>query len=83
MVSISNVKESITALIGLIMSLIVFELVIQPILVSIDPMFADNIISLPSRATPTTPAELAWLATAAAFLIVPMIFKLTLFADSN
>lgn len=48
-----------------------FEIVVQPILVSIDPMFADQpATSISGRFAPDTPAEWASLATVIVGIII-------------
>ena len=64
MITISNIKRGIEAIIMFALSVIVFEIVVQPVLVFIHPMFSDQlIISLTGRGGSTPPAEIALLVT--------------------
>lgn len=73
MVSISDIKEWIDVIIVIIISFVAFENIIQPILVSIDPMFADQ----PAKVEGVTrylntPAEWSLLATAIVIMLIYM-----------
>lgn len=54
-----NVKSFIEGIGVIILTVALFEVVVQPILVFIHPKFADQSISIPSRAIANAPAELA------------------------
>lgn len=62
-------RGSLEAIVILAIAIIVFNVAIQPVLVSIDPMFADQYVppSEQGRRAPATPAGWATLATAFIF----------------
>lgn len=73
MVSASDVITWIEFLIMGLISIVVFEIAIQPMLVWIDPMFADDMISIPGRSS-NSPAQFAMFFS---FLIIFFIEFLT------
>ncbi len=73
-----NWKGSIEAIVVLAIAIVVFNAVIQPVLVSIDPMFADQYVppGETTRRVPATPAEWATLGTAITLFIIYVVLKL-------
>jgi hypothetical protein len=70
MVSKHNIEEAVYAISILIISIAAFENIVQPILAFIHPMFIDHGISVPSRGSPTSPAEGAWVVTGIIILLL-------------
>lgn len=67
-----NWKGSVNVIVLLAISIIVFNYAIQPVLVSIDPMFADQYVppGETTRRVPATPDEWATLGTSLIVLVI-------------
>lgn len=63
MVSTLEVKEVIEFSIVFVISIAIFEIAMQPVLVFINPMFADKSVPMSGRFAPDTPAGWALLVT--------------------
>jgi hypothetical protein len=70
MVTKDDVFESIYAIGVIAISIIIFEMVVQPVLVFIHPMFIDHDVSVPARGSMKSPPELALLATGVVVLFL-------------
>lgn len=64
-------RDDVLAIVVLVIALVLFNTVIQPVLVGIDPMFADQYVppNEAGGAVPGTPAQWATLATAIILLV--------------
>lgn len=69
MASVSDVISLVVFLIVGLVSVVTFEIAIQPMLVWVDPMFADDIISIPGRSS-NSAAQIAMGLTFVAFSII-------------
>lgn len=71
-------KDNVGGLIALVLALILFNTVIQPVLVGIDPMFSDQYVP-PNEAgglVPGTPAQWATLVTMIVLIFAYAAFRL-------
>lgn len=76
MATVSRIKSLIGSIVIFAISIAFFEIVVQPVLAFIHPMFADQAaITFPSRATPTTPAQWALLITVVIVLILSWMVR--------